>query len=281
MVSMARPFLADPEFLVKAAAGTPEAINTCIACNQACLDHTFSGLITSCLVNPRACHETLLTIAPAMQRRSVAVVGAGPAGLAAATTAAPRAPGHPLRGRRDARRAVQLRQADPRQGGVPRDLRYFAHELEAAGVETRFGHRVSAAELVAGAFDDVLLATGVLPRVPEVAGVDHPSVVTYLDVLRHHVPVGPRVAVMGAGGIGFDIAEYLTQTGPSGAADPAVFNAEWGIDPTFATRGGVIAPPRSTRPGRSTSSSARPPRSGRASGGPPAGSTAPSSRSGA
>ena len=243
MVSMARPFLADPEFLVKAAAGTPEAINTCIACNQACLDHTFSGLITSCLVNPRACHETVLTIAPAMQRRSVAVVGAGPAGLAAASTAARR--GH----------RVTLFESDETLGGqfnyakqIPgkeefhETLRYFSHELEAAGVETRFGHRVSAAELVAGGFDDVLLATGVLPRVPEVAGVDHPSVVTYLDVLRHHVPVGPRVAVMGAGGIGFDIVEYLTQNGPSGAADPAVFNAEWGIDPTFATRGGVIAP---------------------------------------
>ncbi len=193
MVSMARPFLADPEFLVKAAAGTPEAINTCIACNQACLDHTFSGLITSCLVNPRACHETVLTIAPAMQRRSVAVVGAGPAGLAAASTAARR--GH----------WVTLFESDETLGGQFNDakqipgkeefhetLRYFSHELEAAGVETRFGHRVSAAELVAGGFDDVLLATGVLPRVPEVAGVDHPSVVSYLDVLRHHVP--PRRA---------------------------------------------------------------------------------------
>ena len=243
MVSMARPFLADPELLVKAAAGTPEAINTCIACNQACLDHTFSGLITSCLVNPRACHETLLTIAPAAARRSVAVVGAGPAGLAAATTAARR--GH----------RVTLFEADETLGGqfnyakqIPgkeefhETLRYFSYELEAAGVETRFGHRVSAAELVAGGFDAVLLATGVLPRVPEVDGVGHASVVTYLDVLRHHVPVGARVAVMGAGGIGFDIAEYLTQNGPSGAADPAVFNAEWGLDPTFATRGGVIAP---------------------------------------
>lgn len=241
MVSMARPFLADPEFLVKAAAGQADRINTCIACNQACLDHTFGGQITSCLVNPRACHETELVISPAQDPRRIAVVGAGPAGLAAATTAASR--GHD----------VTLFEADPELGGqfnyakqIPgkeefhETLRYFATELDHTGVRTHFGHRATVEDLTA--YDVVLLATGVLPRVPEVPGIDHPKVVTYLQVLRDHVPVGPRVAIMGAGGIGFDVAEYLTQAGPSGAVDPSVFNAEWGIDSSYAGAGGLCEP---------------------------------------
>ncbi len=241
MVSMARPFLADPEFLVKAAAGQADRINTCIACNQACLDHTFGGQITSCLVNPRACHETELVIAPTGTPRRIAVVGAGPAGLAAATTAAAR--GH----------AVTLFEADDALGGqfnyakqIPgkeefhETLRYFGTELTRTGVQTRFGTRATVEDLTA--YDVVLLATGVLPRVPEVPGIDHPKVVTYLQVLRDHVPVGERVAIMGAGGIGFDVAEYLTQTGPSGALDPTVFNAEWGIDSSYAGPGGLCEP---------------------------------------
>ncbi len=243
MVSMARPFLADPDFVAKAAAGRADRINTCIACNQACLDHTFSGKLTSCLVNPRACHETVLTIGPARAVKKVAVIGAGPAGLAAATTAAGR--GH----------RVTLFEADPRIGGqfnlarqIPgkeefsETLRYFTTELAATGVETRLGTRARAADLIAEGFDEVVLATGVSARIPDLDGVDHPSVLTYLDVLRDHAPVGRRVAILGAGGIGFDVAEYLTQDGPSGAVVPEVFNREWGIDPTYAAPGGIVPP---------------------------------------
>ena len=244
MVSMARPFLADAEFVAKAAAGQADRINTCIACNQACLDHTFQGLITSCLVNPRACHETVLTIEPVGSgsgTKRVAVVGAGPAGLACATTASRR--GH----------QVTLFEADDQIGGqfnlakqIPgkeefaETLRYFGRELEETGVDVRLGERATAADLTA--YDVVVLATGVTPRIPDVEGVDHPKVVTYLDVLRDKVPVGEKVALMGAGGIGFDVAEYLTQNGPSGAVAPEVFNAEWGIDSTYAGRGGLAAP---------------------------------------
>jgi len=240
MVSMARPFLADPHFVAKAAAGEPDRINTCIACNQACLDHTFGGKLTSCLVNPMACHETELIITPTDSPRRIAVVGAGPAGLACATVAARR--GH----------EVTLFEADDDIGGqfnlarqIPgkeefsETLRYFRTELLDTGVEVHLGMRVHASDLAA--YDTVVLATGVTPRTPEVEGVDHPKVVSYLQVLRDHVPVGDTVVVMGAGGIGFDVAEYLTQSGPSGALDPAAFDAEWGIDRTYAGRGGRVA----------------------------------------
>lgn len=243
MVSMARPFLADADFVAKAAAGRADRINTCIGCNQACLDHTFQLQITSCLVNPRACHETELLVEPVAAPRRVAVVGAGPGGLAAAVTAAQR--GHD----------VTLFEADDRIGGqfnlaaqIPgkeefhETLRYFRNALEDAEVDVRLGTRVGVAELVAGNFDDVVLATGVTPRIPEIPGIDHPSVVTYLQVLRDHVDVGRSVAVLGAGGIGFDVAEYLTQSGPSAAIDPQRYFAEWGIDATHQSRGGVVAP---------------------------------------
>ncbi|QQS01980.1 MAG: NADPH-dependent 2,4-dienoyl-CoA reductase [Austwickia sp.] len=248
MVSMARPFLADPAFVAKAAAGRPEAINTCIACNQACLDHIFGGKITSCLVNPRACHETELVLAPAVAPKRVAVVGAGPAGLACATAAARR--GH----------AVTLFETDDAIGGQFRiarqipgkeefaeTLRYFLHEIVDSGVELRLGHRVGVADLIGGpgepaAYDEVVLATGVVPRVPDVPGVGHASVVTYAEVVLGHAEVGPRVAIMGAGGIGFDVAEFLTQAGPSGAMDPDRFYATWGIDTTYAEAGGLRAP---------------------------------------
>ena len=255
MVSMARPLLADPAFVTKAAAGQPEAINTCIACNQACLDHIFGGKITSCLVNPRACHETELILAPVEpgSAKRVAVVGAGPAGLACAAAAARR--GH----------QVTLFEADDAIGGQFRiaqqipgkeefaeTLRYFRHELIDAGVTLRLGHRVTAGELTGGeltggdaaAYDEIVLATGVVPRVPEVPGVDHPSVVTYAEVVLGHTSVGPRVAIMGAGGIGFDVAELLTQSGPSGAVDPERFYATWGIDTTYAAPGGLREPAR-------------------------------------
>ena len=240
MVSMARPFLADAEFVAKAAAGQADRINTCIACNQACLDHTFQLQLTSCLVNPRACHETELVIEPTVEPRRIAVVGAGPGGLAAAVTAGQR--GHD----------VTLFEADDRIGGqfnlaaqIPgkeefsETLRYFTNALADAGVTVRTGRRVAAADL--SDFDEVILATGVTPRIPELPGVDHPKVVTYLQVLRDHVPVGDRVAILGAGGIGFDVAEYLTQSGESAALNPERFFAEWGIDSSHSSRGGVVA----------------------------------------
>ena len=243
MVSMARPLLADPDFVNKAASGKADQINTCIGCNQACLDHTFSGKITSCLVNPRACHETELVIQPAAGTKRVAVVGAGPAGLAAATTAAQR--GHD----------VTLFEADSDVGGqfniakqIPgkeefyETLRYFRKQIELTGVKAQFNTRVSADELVKGGFDEVILATGVAPRTPAIEGIDHPKVLSYLDVLRDKKPVGKTVAVIGAGGIGFDVSEFLTHEGESPALNLAKFNEEWGIDSSYTQRGGVKVP---------------------------------------
>jgi 2,4-dienoyl-CoA reductase (NADPH2) len=241
MVSMARPFLADPEFVNKAAAGRSDEINTCIGCNQACLDHTFGGKLTSCLVNPRACHETQLNYLPVAQVKKVAVVGAGPAGLAAATVAAQR--GH----------AVVLFDSADQIGGqfnvakrVPgkeefyETLRYFHRKLQTTGVDVRLGHRVGVEELLAGGFDEVLLATGIVPRTPAIDGIDHPMVLSYLDVILHGKPVGKRVAVIGAGGIGFDVSEFLVdQGGGSTSQDRDAFWKEWGIDPLLEARGGV------------------------------------------
>jgi len=243
LVSMARPFLADPQFIRKAEAGRADRINTCIACNQACLDHTFSAQITSCLVNPRACHETVLTITPVPVPRRIAVVGAGPAGLAAATTAAGR--GHD----------VTLFEAGATIGGqfnlarqIPgkeefsETVRYFANALSDTGVIVEVGTWVSAVDVLARDFDAVVLATGVTPRIPEIPGIDHPSVVSYVQVLRDHVEVGKRVAILGAGGIAFDVAEYLTQSGESATLNLDDWAAEWGIDRSYSGPGGLIAP---------------------------------------
>lgn len=251
MVSMARPLLADGDFVRKARQGRSDEINTCIACNQACLDHTFGGKITSCLVNPRACHETELVIAPAPAAKRIAVVGAGPAGLSFAVTAAQR--GH----------AVTLFDAASEIGGqfniakkVPgkeefhETLRYFRRQLELGGVALRLGHRVEAAQLIEGGYDEIVLATGIRPRVPAIDGVDHPKVLGYLDVLQGDRPVGERVAIIGAGGIGFDVAEYLTHAGDSGAVAPRKFYAEWGIDTGYAQAGGLAQPQAEPSPRR-------------------------------
>jgi 2,4-dienoyl-CoA reductase (NADPH2) len=247
LVSMARPFLADPQLLSKAAAGRADRINTCIACNQACLDHAFAGRIGSCLVNPRAGHETLLTISVTRAPRRIAVVGAGPAGLAAASTAARR--GHQVTlFEADAEIGGQFRMARriPGKEDYGQTLRYFANELADLAVEVRTGLRARPDDLAG--FDHVVLATGVTPRVPDIPGIDHPSVVTYQQVLRDDAAVGERVAVIGAGGIGVDMADFLTR--PAGPDEESVagFYAQWGIDPTFTARGGLVLPkPRPPR----------------------------------
>lgn len=243
MVSMARPFLADPDFVAKAAEGRPEAINTCIGCNQACLDHVFGGRVTSCLVNPRACHETELVLSPTRTVRRLAVVGAGPAGLACAVTASER--GHRVTlfdaadgigGQLDVARRV------PGKQEFDETLRYFRTRLTEEGVELRLGTRATA-ELLKD-FDEVVLATGVTPRSPAIPGLDHPSVVGYLDVLRDGAPVGDRVAIIGAGGIGFDVAEFLTDPGDGAGTDPEAFFRRWGVDTAHRKRGGLRAAER-------------------------------------
>lgn len=248
MVSMARPMLADPDFVAKAAAGTPERINTCIACNQACLDHTFQLKLTSCLVNPRACHETELVLEPTHLVKRVAVVGAGPAGMACAVSAAER--GH-LVSLFDAGDTIGgqllLAKSVPGKEEFNETLRYFDVRLRELGVSVRTGEPVSATELVASEvgipeYDEIVVATGVVPRIPEIPGVDHPSVVSYIDVLRGNVEVGARVAILGAGGIGFDVADFLTDDGMEASEDPAVFFERWGVDTNYAEPGGVVRP---------------------------------------
>ncbi|TVV42357.1 NADPH-dependent 2,4-dienoyl-CoA reductase [Thalassolituus sp. C2-1] len=243
MVSMARPFLADAFFVEKAAQGRADEINTCIGCNQACLDQTFAMKITSCLVNPRACHETEIPLQDTTAAKRIAVVGAGPAGLGFAVTAAQR--GH----------HVELFDAGSQIGGqfniaktVPgkeefyETLRYFGKQIELTGVKLNLNTRVTAEELKAAGFDEVVLATGIVPRTPPVPGIDHPKVMSYLDVLRDRKPVGKKVAIIGAGGIGFDVAEFLTHEGESASLNTAKFNQEWGIDTSYATAGGLKAP---------------------------------------
>ena len=238
IVSMARPLLADPLFMRKAEQGRADEINTCIGCNQACLDHTFAGKVTSCLVNPRACHETELVITPTATPKRIAVVGAGPAGLSFATVAASR--GH----------QVTLFDAAAEIGGqfniakqVPgkeefyETLRYFNKQISLTGVNLKLNTKVNAADLKD--FDEVILATGITPRVPPIDGVTHPKVLSYLDVLRDKKPVGKVVAIIGAGGIGFDVAEYLSHSGTSPSLDSKKFFAEWGVDTSYSSVGGL------------------------------------------
>ncbi|WP_055575099.1 FAD-dependent oxidoreductase, partial [Streptomyces prasinopilosus] len=247
MVSMARPMLADPDFVAKAADGRPEAINTCIGCNQACLDHTFNLQITSCLVNPRACHETELVLSPTRRRKRVAVVGAGPAGLACAVGAAER--GHDVTlfdAASEIGGQLNVARKVPGKQEFDETLRYFRTRLAELAVDVRLDTRVTAGDVAD--HDEVVVATGVTPRVPDLPGVDHPSVLGYLDVLRDGAPVGERVAVLGAGGIGFDVAEFLTDGGDKAHEDPETYFRQWGVDMEHRTPGGLTAPERPAPP---------------------------------
>jgi 2,4-dienoyl-CoA reductase (NADPH2) len=242
MVSMARPFLADAEFVVKAANGRSDEINTCIGCNQACLDHTFSGRVTSCLVNPRACHETELAYLPTTAARRIVVVGAGPAGLAYATVAAQR--GHEvtlIEAADEIGGQFNLAKRVPGKEEFNETLRYFTRQIERTGVRLRLSTRADVALLRSLQPDLVVLATGIVPRVPVICGIEHPKALSYVDVLRG-APVGRAVAILGAGGIGFDVAEYLTHAGTSASLDLAKFEREWGIERDPALPGGVGQP---------------------------------------
>ncbi|WP_159628413.1 NADPH-dependent 2,4-dienoyl-CoA reductase [Massilia puerhi] len=251
LVSMARPFLADPDFVAKAASGRVDEINTCIACNQACLDHTFANKRATCLVNPRACHETELVFRKTAAARRIAVVGAGPAGLSAATVAAER--GH----------QVTLFDANDRIGGqfniamrIPgkeefaETIRYFGRRLDLLGVDVRLNCRVTREELLAQGFDEVIVATGIRMRTPAIPGIDHPKVLSYIDVVQGGRPVGARVAIIGAGGIGFDTGEFLVHDPRVALPVPAAhWMREWGVDPLVALPGG-LTPPAAPQPPR-------------------------------
>jgi 2,4-dienoyl-CoA reductase (NADPH2) len=239
MISMARPFLADPDFVAKAASGRADEIAPCIACNQACLDHTFSGKISSCLVNPRAGFETEITITPTDAPKSIAIVGAGPAGMATAITAAQR--GH----------KVTLFEKSDQIGGqlnlakqIPGKeefhglVAWFDTMLDRSGVDLRLNTRADAAALAG--FDTVIVATGVAPRDPGIPGADRDNVVGYADILSGRATAGDRVAIIGAGGIGFDVAEYLAHQGDSTALDLPAWMAEWGVTDPEAHRGGLV-----------------------------------------
>ncbi|KGN32824.1 2,4-dienoyl-CoA reductase [Knoellia sinensis KCTC 19936] len=238
-VSLARPFLADPEWVRKAAESRVDEINTCIACNQACLDHTFKNQRATCLLNPRAVYETELVLGPTRRSKKVAVVGAGPAGLACATTLAER--GHSVElfeALDDIGGQFAIAQRIPGKEEFSESIRYFRRRIEVTGVTLHLGRRVTAAELRDGGFDEVVVATGVEPRVPSIPGVDHPSVMTYAELVRGEREPGQRVAVIGAGGIGVDVSEFLTAQ-PSATLDLDLWRAEWGVGDPAESRGGL------------------------------------------
>lgn len=240
MISMARPFLADPDFVIKAERGSSQEINTCIGCNQACLDHVFEGKVASCLVNPIACHETEYDLSPAQTIKKIAVIGAGPAGLAAATSAASR--GHKVT-LFDAASEVggqfNLAKKIPGKEEFYETLRYFSVQIEKHGVELQLNTRVSVEVLNSSDFDEVVIATGIKPRTPNIPGVDHKKVVSYIDVLKNNKEIGRKVAVIGAGGIGFDVSEYLTHSGEPTSQNIPGFMQEWGVDMNLEARGGI------------------------------------------
>ncbi len=243
MISMARPFLADPDFVNKAAQNKADEINTCIGCNQACLDHVFKRKTASCLVNPIACHETELVITPTSKSKRIAVIGAGPAGLSAATVAAGR--GH----------EVDLFEAAPRIGGqfnlacqIPgkeeffETMRYYRKQISLTGVQLHLSTKITLEDLKEKGYDEIIVATGVVPRKINIPGIDHPKVLSYVEVLEKNKPVGDSVAIIGAGGIGFDVAEFLSQGGESTSLNTAAFMKEWGVDMALSSRGGLTAP---------------------------------------
>jgi 2,4-dienoyl-CoA reductase (NADPH2) len=240
MVSMARPLLADPDWVNKAKTNRAEEINTCIACNQACLDHVFENKRATCLVNPRACYETELVIKPTAAPKRIAVVGAGPAGMAASTTLAER--GHKVT-LFDAADEIggqfNLAKRIPGKEEFHETLRYFRNRIRSTGVDLQLGTRVDAAQLVAGNFDEIILATGIVPRTARIDGIDSPKVLRYIDVLQGKAEVGKRVAIIGAGGIGFDVAEFLVHDGHSPSLDESLWRREWGVDDSFTRRGGI------------------------------------------
>jgi 2,4-dienoyl-CoA reductase (NADPH2) len=240
MVSLARPMLADAEFVKKAREGRADEINVCIACNQACLDHTFANMMSSCLVNPRACHETELNYVAAQTRRRFAVVGSGPAGISAALVLAER--GHDVdlyEAAAEIGGQLNMAKVIPGKEEFHEMLRYFTRQIELKNVRVHLNTRVGAGDLIAEAYDGVIIATGVVPRDPEIEGQKHPKVLNYIDVLRDHSPVGERVAIIGAGGIGFDVAEFLVQDGNSPTMHLDEWLSEWGVVDPSEARGGI------------------------------------------
>lgn len=238
MVSMARPFLADPEFIIKAQEGREDEINTCIACNQACLDEIFSGNIASCLVNPFACRETQLHLTPTTQPKKLAVVGAGPAGLSFAITAAKRGHHITLFEKEDVIGGqLNIASQIPGKEEFKETLRYFKRQLQITGVIVKNNTQVNEEHLID--FDEIILASGVVPHLPDIDGRESSLVKTYLDILKYHQPTGDNVVIIGSGGIGFDTSLYLTQHGQCSSLSPCAFNKEWGIDPTLTHRGGL------------------------------------------
>ena len=243
MVSMARPFLADPDLILKSIEGRPEEINTCIACNQACLDHTFTMQVSSCIVNPRACHETILVHQPTIEIKKIAVVGAGPAGLEAATVAAKR--GHQVvlfEEKHELGGQFNMAKIIPGKEEYGQTIRYYDNMLKKYGVDLRLNTRAEEADLIAQGYDEIILATGVTPRTLEIEGVHHPKVLDYVDVLYKNKSVGDKVAIVGAGGIGFDMAEYLAHdmSHESVSLNTENYMKEWGVDMSYS-KGGALA----------------------------------------